>query len=212
MPQKTFNNLSPERQREIVNVALEEFSLNDYESASLSAIINRLGLAKGSFYRYFESKEELYCYLQSFCRHLFTPLSVQMLHAPEKEFSVLWQDLFMAFKTKEEEYPMIIRFWLKMAKDRPLSFEAKTETLRRKLDLLGDSLSDRGETDSRGEKPDEDVSMVVLYHLMALIEYICLKYRIPPDKPIFSVTEDQLKTEVRRFADLLLNGIRRRPE
>ena len=211
MPQKTFNNLPPERQKEIVNVGLEEFAGNDFESASLTDIINRLGIAKGSFYRYFESKEALYNYLLGFCRELFTLNTVRMLNSPSKEFASLWQDMFLSFKRREEEYPMIIRFWLRVAKNRPYSHEESSDALRRKLEMLRENLSSRRETDSlREESADlEYVSMVILYHQLALVDYICFKYRIPPDKPIFSLSEEQLKSEVSRFADILLNGIRK---
>ena len=60
---KTFKNLPPERQEEIILVSLEEFALHEYETASLSAIISKLDLAKGSFYRYFENKHRLLIYI-----------------------------------------------------------------------------------------------------------------------------------------------------
>jgi AcrR family transcriptional regulator len=63
MALKTFQNLKKDRQEEILMVAFEEFALNGYQSTSLSEIIKKLNLAKGSFYRYFSSKKELYAYL-----------------------------------------------------------------------------------------------------------------------------------------------------
>ena len=63
VPQQTFRNLPDHRQRRIVDVCLEEFACHGYREASLTRIIDRLGLAKGSFYRYFASKRDLYAYL-----------------------------------------------------------------------------------------------------------------------------------------------------
>lgn len=63
MPNKTFFNLSKERQEEIIEICIEEFSTHDYESASLNRIIDKLGIAKGSFYRYFDNKTDLYEFL-----------------------------------------------------------------------------------------------------------------------------------------------------
>ena len=60
---QTFRNLKAERQEEIILVCLGEFARNGYENASLSAVIDKLGLAKGSFYRYFANKKSLYLYL-----------------------------------------------------------------------------------------------------------------------------------------------------
>lgn len=67
---KTFENLKEERKQEIIKASLEEFAMNEYQTASLSNIIKKLGLAKGSFYRYFESKQSLYFYLLDHCINL----------------------------------------------------------------------------------------------------------------------------------------------
>lgn len=63
MPNKTFNNLPLERQTEIKEIALKEFLEHDYEASSLNQIVMGLGITRGSFYRYFDSKEALYQYL-----------------------------------------------------------------------------------------------------------------------------------------------------
>ena len=63
MPLQTFINLDEKRQEEIRQMAYKEFALNDYKNASVSNIVKKLGLAKGSFYRYFENKLDLYAYL-----------------------------------------------------------------------------------------------------------------------------------------------------
>jgi AcrR family transcriptional regulator len=63
MPLQTFYNLDEARKNEILKISYEEFAFNSYRTASLSNIIKKLGVAKGSFYRYFESKFDLYAYL-----------------------------------------------------------------------------------------------------------------------------------------------------
>ncbi|MBN1260558.1 MAG: TetR/AcrR family transcriptional regulator, partial [Anaerolineae bacterium] len=44
-------------------LAIEEFAEKSYRSASISRIVARAGIAKGSFYQYFEDKADLYRYL-----------------------------------------------------------------------------------------------------------------------------------------------------
>jgi len=60
MQKTTFGNLSPGKKAEIIIACLEEFILTYYKNASVSRIVHNLGIAKGSFYRYFESKKEVY--------------------------------------------------------------------------------------------------------------------------------------------------------
>jgi AcrR family transcriptional regulator len=63
MPKQTFFNLPDEKRDAILELAIEEFAENDYKNASISRIVNRAGIAKGSFYQYFEDKKDLYLYL-----------------------------------------------------------------------------------------------------------------------------------------------------
>jgi TetR/AcrR family transcriptional regulator len=63
MPQDTFFNLPIEKRRAIEDVLLHEFAENDYRSVSISRIVAQAGIAKGSFYQYFENKQDCYLYL-----------------------------------------------------------------------------------------------------------------------------------------------------
>ncbi|PRP90843.1 Fatty acid metabolism regulator protein [Enhygromyxa salina] len=63
MPKPTFLNLPQEKRRRITELALDEFSTHPYRQASLSRIVSRAGIAKGSMYQYFENKLDLYRWL-----------------------------------------------------------------------------------------------------------------------------------------------------
>jgi AcrR family transcriptional regulator len=63
MPKETFFNLPAEKREHITNIAIEEFGDNEYADVSISRIVARAGIAKGSFYQYFDDKEDLYSYL-----------------------------------------------------------------------------------------------------------------------------------------------------
>lgn len=62
-PSPTFANLPAEKRDRIVELAIEEFSERSYRAASLSRIVARAGIAKGSIYQYFEDKLDLYRWL-----------------------------------------------------------------------------------------------------------------------------------------------------
>ncbi len=63
MPKDTFFNLPEEKRTHITDIALDEFADNDYGDVSISHIVALAGIAKGSFYQYFEDKEDLHTYL-----------------------------------------------------------------------------------------------------------------------------------------------------
>lgn len=63
MPTETFFNLPEDKRQRILDLAIDEFAENDYASASISRVVARAGIAKGSFYQYFADKQDLYLYL-----------------------------------------------------------------------------------------------------------------------------------------------------
>lgn len=63
MPTDTFFNLPEDKRQLILDLAMEEFADNDYHNASISRVVARAGIAKGSFYQYFADKQDLYLYL-----------------------------------------------------------------------------------------------------------------------------------------------------
>lgn len=63
MPKKTFFNLLDEKKEKIIECSKEEFSKYNFYDASINRIIKNAGISRGSFYQYFENKEDLYIYL-----------------------------------------------------------------------------------------------------------------------------------------------------
>ena len=63
MPTTTFWNLPEAKRQSLIDIAIEEFSAHPYASASLSRIVERAGIAKGSIYQYFENKHDFFLYL-----------------------------------------------------------------------------------------------------------------------------------------------------
>ncbi|MEG0295727.1 MAG: TetR family transcriptional regulator [Clostridium sp.] len=63
MPTQTFFNLQKDKQNKIIDVSKKEFSNYSFYDASINRIIKDAGIARGSFYQYFENKEDLFIYI-----------------------------------------------------------------------------------------------------------------------------------------------------
>ncbi|MBR6959737.1 MAG: TetR/AcrR family transcriptional regulator, partial [Clostridiales bacterium] len=63
MPTKLFNELPEEKRQRITQAALEEFAANRFDNASTNTIVKNCDISKGSLFKYFENKEDLYFYL-----------------------------------------------------------------------------------------------------------------------------------------------------
>lgn len=60
---RTFHNLDPVKQKRFFDACAAEFAEYGYELASTNRIVGTLGIAKGSFFKYAESKEDVFLYL-----------------------------------------------------------------------------------------------------------------------------------------------------
>lgn len=60
MPTETFYKLPDEKRQLIERAAIAEFAAKTPQCASINAIVSASGIAKGSFYQYFENIEDLF--------------------------------------------------------------------------------------------------------------------------------------------------------
>ncbi|MGP4062907.1 TetR/AcrR family transcriptional regulator [Halobacillus sp. H74] len=63
MPKQTFYNLPEDKQQALLEASRIEFSRAPLHEASISNIIKMCGISRGSFYQYFEDKEDAFYYL-----------------------------------------------------------------------------------------------------------------------------------------------------
>ncbi len=91
MPTQTFFHLSKEKQTTLLKAAMKEFTHQSFANASINQIIKEASIPRGSFYMYFQDKEDLYFYLLEQSRDRFQK---QLLILIEEEHG----DLFCTFE------------------------------------------------------------------------------------------------------------------
>ena len=98
MPTQLFFKLNEEKQKKILDIATKEFVEHGYELASTNRIIKSVNIAKGSLFKYFNNKEELYLDI--------IDISINnMIKDTSKEYADLPNDLFdMILKYSEIEF------------------------------------------------------------------------------------------------------------
>ena len=70
MPKSTFYNLDKEKREKIEKALKNEFTKHTFEKASISNIIEEAKIPRGSFYQYFEDKEDALKYIiEDFVNH-----------------------------------------------------------------------------------------------------------------------------------------------
>lgn len=117
MPKQTFFNLPAEKRKLIIDTALEEFSSNAFDKASLSKIVDIVKIAKGSMYQYFDNKEELYSYLVDFASEQKLLYINETLIPGQDNFFKLYKDIILAAAKFDMKYPLYSSFLYSVGKD-----------------------------------------------------------------------------------------------
>ena len=103
MPSSTFLNLPAEKQEKLLEAATREFSNRPFNEASINQIIKEAGIPRGSFYMYFQDKEDLFRYLlKGYVDQLFMLLEEFLLRDGGDIFQALL-DLYDYVQTKSDQ-------------------------------------------------------------------------------------------------------------
>lgn len=100
--------MSPDARRaQFLNVALELFAARGYHATSISHIIDKADVARGTFYQYFRSKREIF---DSLLDQLFTEVSASVapiaIAAPETMARAIRANIESLCRTLQENLPM----------------------------------------------------------------------------------------------------------
>ena len=60
MPKETFDNLRPEKKEKVLKVLKALYQEKPFQEVTVKEIVEELGIARGSFYQYFEDLEDAY--------------------------------------------------------------------------------------------------------------------------------------------------------
>ncbi len=87
MMNEQFLNLKQHKKDKIILESLKEFSLKGYENASTNTIVTNCEISKGSLFKYFNNKEDLYFYVLDIVIH-------EQLNYFESKIDYISKDLF----------------------------------------------------------------------------------------------------------------------
>jgi AcrR family transcriptional regulator len=211
---KTFTNLDENRQKEIVDAALLEFLIHDYQNASLSQIIKNIGIAKGSFYRYFNSKKDLYIYLLYYTTKF--RLSDISILTTEKNLSL--EDVIIEnFKMKiefDKKYPLYSGFSYRVLRETSKEVgHIKKELWKSVLNIIRSILLNYVNHQPNVKIDIQVASFSILQTQLAIFEYLEIIHNvnfidnIKKGLPIFSINEELLMQIVNEFTTIVVHGI-----
>jgi len=206
----TFNKLDEVKKSKIMDVAVDEFSRHGFRQASVNRMVERIGIAKGSLFQYFGSKEGLFRVIFNYAVELVR----QSLRQVKRETSSA--DFFERIKESMlagirfiERHPRVYRIYLKMIFQE--DFPLRTEFLQQVHLFSAEYLRPVVEAGiARGDiRADTDIEMAV-FMLDALMDRFLQAYCVPfldAGAGIYEAPRDELERKVDEFIKLLGMGM-----
>ena len=109
MPSNTFLNLPEDKQTRLMDAASREFSAKPYNEVSINKIIQDAGIPRGSFYMYFQDKEELFHYLLEDIQAQVVRVFSELLHKNAGDLFQLQIALYDDIICRGDQCPMLER-------------------------------------------------------------------------------------------------------
>lgn len=122
MPTDTFFNLSDEKRERIIDAALKEFANRSYHKSRITAIADDAGIAKGSFYQYFEGKKDLFGYIMKLIvKKKFEYINQDMMVNQQKyEFFELLREMYVSGFRFAKDNPKLVAIGNKVTSNKDL--------------------------------------------------------------------------------------------
>jgi len=172
MPKDTFFNLPEEKRQMLVQLSMQEFAAKPYEQASVTSIVHRAGIAKGSIYQYFENKRDLYFYLLDLAVQSKLDWASQHAAPPTGDFFVDLREQMIMGAVWNVEHVVETKLLSGVANS-PFKQEGM-ERLQGQADVFMVRLVEHAQTSGkvRGDIPAQQVAAYMLAVLNGLSHYV----------------------------------------
>jgi AcrR family transcriptional regulator len=203
VPKETFFNLPEDKRAFICDVAIDEFAEYSFDQASINRIVANSGIAKGSFYQYFEDKRDLFFYLMK----LLTEEKIKYLspisgNPDEDDIFTVVRELFLSGIQFAVDHPRYAAIGNKLLanKEATIYRELKVDSLPSAIAIFEPLIE---KAIARGEIR-ADIDIQILKHLITSMNVVIVEYcsEYYPQ----TIYESMIET-ADAFIDILKNGI-----
>ena len=210
LPRQTFKNIDEAKQLKILDTAVEEFSRHGFREASVNRMVGSLGIAKGSLFQYFGSKEGLFHFIFDHAVELVRrSLRAVKRETADADFFERIRQSTLAGVRFIQRHPRVYRIYLKMIFQE--DFPLRTEFLQQVHLFSAEYLRPIVEAGiARGElRAGLDIDMTV-FTLDALMDRFLQAYCVPfldAGAGIFEAPDAEIERKVDGVVDLLRHGM-----
>ena len=114
MPKATFIHLKPHKKEKLMDAMTKELSIHTFEHLSIANIVRDADIPRGSFYQYFENKEDLYQYYFEYIASLKMAYFKDLFTTDSFTFFERIESLFKQGMVFKKAYPSLVLVAKKM--------------------------------------------------------------------------------------------------
>ena len=206
----TFKKLDEGKKARILDAAVEEFSRHGFRQASVNRMVESVGIAKGSLFQYFGSKEGLFTVIFNYAVELVRQsLREVKKQTCDTDFFERIKESLLAGIRFIKRHPRVYRIYLKMIfqEDFPLRAEFLQQVHLFSAEYLRPAVESGIQ---RGDlRADTDIEMT-LFMLDALMDRFLQAYCVPfldAGASIYQAPAGELERKVDEFIRLLRYGM-----
>ncbi|MDW7685056.1 MAG: TetR/AcrR family transcriptional regulator [Bacillota bacterium] len=161
MPERLFYELDVEKRQRIVNAGLSEFAKQGFNEASTNSIVKIAGISKGSLFKYFSNKEDLYFFILDFIiADLIEDMKDQIpkLKGDIFEIILLYAEIeFNWYVKNPDKYKLLKRAFIN---DNSTMYEKTVERYKLSGDSFYDTLLEGASADGFREDKEKTVNIL----------------------------------------------------
>lgn len=205
-PAKTFDNLPEEKRKRVLAEATREFADHGFHQASVNRIVGRLGIAKGSLFKYFGNKEGLFEYLFSHSVAEFKRPLKAIRDNGSGDFFKRMEQTLLAGAAFVDAHPNIYRIYLKMLFNErfPLRERFLGEIRRANAKFLR-RLIENGKAD--GDLPDALDTENAVFILHSTMDRFLQGHAVPSLDQGMPASTRTLQEKARLVTDFIRRGL-----
>ncbi|PFU66295.1 TetR family transcriptional regulator [Priestia megaterium] len=166
-----------ETKKRIQKAAISLFQQQGYQKTTVSQITHEAGVAKGTFFNYFKTKEEVLHYLGiNFTNRISYKLE-QLLQTEESTASIVKQLFLLLAQSNEEANPHLIRSWFHIAITNSFFQQSEIlqiEKMRAHFTKVFQTGQDRGELIV--DIPAEEMASIAILNFFGTLLYWCTNH------------------------------------
>jgi AcrR family transcriptional regulator len=210
LPRETFKNLENDKQERILETAVEEFASHGFRQASVNRMVQKLGIAKGSIFQYFGTKEGLFHVVFDHAVDLVRRSLRQVKQATaETEFFERIRQSLIAGIHFIDRHPRIYRIYLKMVFQE--DFPLRAEFLQQVHLFSAEYLRPLVESGIAGGKLRRDLDIdAAVFFLDALMDRFLQAYCVSfldAGSGLYQASPKEMEQRVGEFVQLVKRGM-----